>query len=191
MYYLLKYPILAQCVYAFINPARAQDASTVNGTKVTKLSNGVTITKVEGVYRYKSGGVALFGYIQKSKDEFQPGDQVSFVVCNTSYIITVVYSSLSHVDQKCPTTPTSSYPETAASGWYEWKISSGKLVAVQKPEFKDKPGFQTLNFDEIKISDLPQDYRKILSTERRDAPAAVMFFVPNSGPLLGIVEPVS
>jgi hypothetical protein len=177
----LRSAILSGYACGIVGVACAQE----DGMTFTKLLNGITVTKLQGVYRYKSGGVPLFGYIQKIAKEYQSSDKVSFVVCNTGHVINVKFGDLSQVDQACPTVPISSYPVSPASMWQEWKLSSGKLIAMQKPHDSKTP---MINVDGLNISDLPKDYQILLANEPRDKPAAVTFSAPNTGPLLGIVE---
>jgi hypothetical protein len=131
---LTRCAILAWYTFNIIDVACAQEVSKIDGMAVTKLLNGITVTKVQGLYRYKSGGVSLFGYIQKSRAEYQVSDKVLFVVCNTGHVMALNFGDLSQVDQACPSVPISTYPVTPASVWQEWKLSSGKLVAIQKPQ---------------------------------------------------------
>lgn len=192
MYRILKYMLLMLCTNKLIEPiiasAVAQEASRVDGMTVTKLSNGLNVTKVQGLYRYKAGGVPLFGYIQKSEIEYKSADKVSFVVCNTGSVIMVTYGDLNEVDQNCPSIPINRYPETPASIFQEWNIKSGKFVAIQKPGAITLSRTQTSSMNNLNISDLPKDYQAVISGQSSNGPAAVTFSVPNTGTLLGIVE---
>ena len=185
---LMKYVILGWCSCGTIAVAYAQKTSTVDGMTVTKLSNGITITKIQGLYRYKIGGIPLFGYIPVIKMHYLPDDQVSLAVCNTARVITVRYGDLAQVEQNCPSVPVMTYPEAAASVWQEWKLSSGKFEAIEKPGTINNSKEQILNLKDLNISDLPKDYQDILPAQQRDKPAAMSFSAPNTGPLLGIVE---
>jgi hypothetical protein len=184
---LMKYAILGWCTSG-TNVLYAQNVSTVDGMTITKLPSGVTITKVQGLYRYKSGGIPLFGYLSVSKTRYLPDDQVSFAVCNTGHVITVRYGDLAQVEQNCPSVPVMTYPEAAASVWQEWKLSSGKFEAIQKPGIGNGSRSHRLDLKDLSISDLPKDYQDILPAQQRDKPAAVTLWAPNTGPLLGIVE---
>jgi hypothetical protein len=99
--------------------------------------------------------------------------------------MTVNFGDLIEVDQACPTVHGSTYPIQPVSAWQEWKLNAGKLVAVDKPYNTETP---TIKINDLKVSDLPKDYQVILSSEPQNKPAAFTFSVPNTGPVLGIVE---
>jgi hypothetical protein len=183
---LVKCSLFSFYVYSTIGITYSQETPTIDKTGVFKLMNGINITKIQGIYRYKSGGVSLFGYIQKSDVEYKSTDSVSFLVCNTGTVIIVNFGDLQQTSQNCPPVPKAMYPSSASSSsWQEWKVNDGQLIESKGGDARINP---IINLKQLNISDLPKEYQVILENKQQYGPAAVTFSTAEMKPILGIIE---
>lgn len=136
--------------------------------------HGLKIVTLEGVYKYNSGGVPLFGYVQ----ERLPDDNVSFLVCRTAKTIQVSMKLLQPVPEPCVK---SSTPTPAP--WIAWYFADGQLVPSAK-------GQKTVHFDygNISVGDLPHRYQGMVAASKEGELAAYSFTDYKGGMSLGVIS---
>lgn len=134
---------------------------------------GATLWDLEGVYKYDSGGVPLFGYILKVPNN----DNVMFIVCITAKTFEVSMKQLEPVNEHCKK---SSSPPGAAP-WSAWYYTDGKLVSSPKAK-------KTVGFNEVSVKELPQRYQGIVMTRSKQGGVAAYSFKDYKGEkALGVI----
>jgi hypothetical protein len=198
MYQLARMGVFTQIsLLICIVGAQAQERTKAALLKI----NGMVVVTLDGPYQYNSGGVPLYGYITalnvsvnakdnnlSDKETYQATDKVEFHVCKTGKEISVAYGDLVHVKQGCGTSGRT-WPETTAF-WPEWKVSSGKLVAVdQKFDWSEiiAPTAAVSRLKDIPISDLPVGYQSVLTSEKQGKTVAVTVPASDGSFFLGIL----
>jgi hypothetical protein len=157
---------IALSVFLFVKYGALQTAKAEDN-KV----NGLKVVIIEGVYKYNSGGVPLFGYIRERLVQ----DQVKFVVCRTAKIIQVSMKLLQPVAEPCER---SRSPTPAP--WSAWYYSDGKLVS--SPQAK-----KTVGSDKILVGDLPPQYQGLVRASKKGDPVAYSFVDYQGYNALGVI----
>jgi hypothetical protein len=134
---------------------------------------GMQVVKLEGVYRYDSGGVPLLGYI---KERLAAG-RVNFLVCTTAKIIPVSLASLTRITDPCPQTP-------GIGTGFAWVSESGKLKPVSG--FPDQKTGKTV-YQAIDLKDLPKEFQGFVATTKEGDWAAYSFPSEQGKINLGII----